>query len=161
MKQWIQTWMSRNVGFVGNTSETLKISTQPWLIKVLGVLHYDFDNSTVVMKGTKIKWSCDDSEYDGASTIVEGNSNDVSHSKWFQILAQFVPRRLIKLLSFFLFQVSLAALSKKKKIVTVFFFFFSFSLVCLYIYIYINYSDFKIVYSWLCFSFTYSTSILQ
>ena len=78
------------MGFVGYTSKILKISTQPYLIKVLGVLHYGFDDSTVVMEGTKIKRSCDDSEYDGARPIGEGNSFDASHSKWFKILAQFV-----------------------------------------------------------------------
>ena len=56
----------------------------------MGVLHYGFDDSTVVMEGTKIKRSCDDSEYDGARPIGEGNSFDASHSKWFKILAQFV-----------------------------------------------------------------------
>ena len=43
---------------------------------------HDFDNSTVVKEGSKIKRICDN--YNGAGPSGEGSSNDVPHSRRIQ-----------------------------------------------------------------------------
>jgi hypothetical protein len=54
----------------------------------LDVLHHNFNNSTVVAKGSKVKRSRDD--YDGVGPSGEGSSNDVPHPKRIQRLTEFM-----------------------------------------------------------------------
>ncbi|GMY07828.1 TMV resistance protein N-like [Fagus crenata] len=54
----------------------------------IDVLHHNFDNSTVVAEGNKIKSSRDD--YDGAGPSGEGSSNDVPHAKRIERLPELM-----------------------------------------------------------------------
>nr|POE88567.1 hypothetical protein CFP56_51862 [Quercus suber] len=54
-----------------------------------GVLHHNFDNSTVVVEDNKAKQLCDD--FDGAGPGGEGSSNDVPHPNRIERLSEFMP----------------------------------------------------------------------